>query len=150
MSLPLSVMIWIAAGIEAGIQDWVDMGILLFIQFINAFIGYYEITKASDAGDYIYMHLLHSCLYMIFIYPFCLSLSHVSNPPHVHATVAALKSSLSAKAFAKRDGIFQQVHLTHSLTHSLILSMIGDIVMTLDDEHVRLMLPFWFLETSSL
>ena len=34
---------------EAGIQNFPDMGILLFIQFANASIGYYEITKAGDA-----------------------------------------------------------------------------------------------------
>jgi hypothetical protein len=42
-------MIWIAAIVEAGIENWIDMGILLFIQFANASIGYYEITKAGDA-----------------------------------------------------------------------------------------------------
>jgi hypothetical protein len=42
-------MIWLAAFIEGFIQDWVDMSILLVIQFINASIGYYEITNASDA-----------------------------------------------------------------------------------------------------
>jgi magnesium-transporting ATPase (P-type) len=46
---PMPVMIWIAAIIEAGIQNWLDMAILLLIQFANASIGYYEITKAGDA-----------------------------------------------------------------------------------------------------
>jgi H+-transporting ATPase len=48
---PMPVMIWIAAIIEAAIQNWLDMGILLLIQFANASIGYYEITKAGDAVD---------------------------------------------------------------------------------------------------
>jgi H+-transporting ATPase len=46
---PMPIMIWIAAIIEAGIQNWLDMAILLLIQFANASIGYYEITKAGDA-----------------------------------------------------------------------------------------------------
>ena len=46
---PMPVMIWIAALVEACIQNWSDMGILLFIQFANASIGFYEITKAGDA-----------------------------------------------------------------------------------------------------
>lgn len=45
----MPIMIWIAAITEAGIQNWPDMGILLAIQFINASLGYYEITKAGDA-----------------------------------------------------------------------------------------------------
>jgi magnesium-transporting ATPase (P-type) len=46
---PMPIMIWIAIIIEAGIQNWIDMSILVFIQFANASIGYYEITKAGDA-----------------------------------------------------------------------------------------------------
>lgn len=48
---PMPIMIWIAAIIEAAIQNWIDMGILLFIQFANASIAFYEITKAGDAVD---------------------------------------------------------------------------------------------------
>jgi H+-transporting ATPase len=48
---PMPIMIWIAAIIEAAIQNWIDMSILLFIQFSNASIGYYEITKAGDAVE---------------------------------------------------------------------------------------------------
>jgi H+-transporting ATPase len=46
---PMPIMIWIAVVIEAGIQNFIDMAVLLFIQFANASIGYYEITKAGDA-----------------------------------------------------------------------------------------------------
>ena len=42
-------MIWIAAITEASIKNFTDMGILLAIQFLNASLGYYEITKAGDA-----------------------------------------------------------------------------------------------------
>ena len=42
-------MIWLAAIVEACILNWPDMGILLFIQFANASIGFYEIIKAEDA-----------------------------------------------------------------------------------------------------
>lgn len=48
---PMPIMIWLAAIIEAAIQNWIDMAILLFIQFANASIGYYEITKAGDAVE---------------------------------------------------------------------------------------------------
>ncbi|KXZ56375.1 hypothetical protein GPECTOR_1g332 [Gonium pectorale] len=41
--------IWIAAIIEAAIQNWPDFGILLGIQFINATLGWYETTKAGNA-----------------------------------------------------------------------------------------------------
>jgi len=46
---PMPIMIWIAAIVEAAIQNWIDMGILLGIQFLNASLSYYEITKAGDA-----------------------------------------------------------------------------------------------------
>ena len=45
----MPVMIWMAAIVEAGIGNFPDMAILLFIQFANASIGFYEITKAGDA-----------------------------------------------------------------------------------------------------
>lgn len=48
---PMPVMIWIAAIVEAAILNWIDMSILLTIQFTNASIGYYEITKAGDAVE---------------------------------------------------------------------------------------------------
>ena len=46
---PMPIMIWMAAFVEAAIQNWIDMSVLLGIQFANASIGYYEITKAGDA-----------------------------------------------------------------------------------------------------
>ena len=46
---PMPIMIWLAIIIEAGIQSWDDFGILLFIQFANAGIAFYETTKAGDA-----------------------------------------------------------------------------------------------------
>jgi len=45
----MPIMIWIAAITEAGIQNWPDFAILLAIQFTNASISFYEITKAGDA-----------------------------------------------------------------------------------------------------
>ena len=42
-------MIWVAAVTEAAIENWPDMGILLGIQFLNASLGFYEITKAGNA-----------------------------------------------------------------------------------------------------
>ena len=46
---PMPIMIWLAAIIEAGIENFIDMAILLLIQFANASIGFYEIVKAGDA-----------------------------------------------------------------------------------------------------
>jgi len=46
---PMPIMIWIAVIIEAAIGNYVDMAILLFIQFANAGIAFYETTKAEDA-----------------------------------------------------------------------------------------------------
>ena len=45
----MPIMIWIAAITEAGIRNWPDFAILIAIQFTNASISYYEITKAGDA-----------------------------------------------------------------------------------------------------
>lgn len=46
---PMPIMIWIAVTIEAVIGNWDDFSILLFIQFANAGIAFYETTKAGDA-----------------------------------------------------------------------------------------------------
>jgi H+-transporting ATPase len=46
---PMPIMIWIAIIIEAGIMNWLDMGILLAIQLINASISFYETNKAGNA-----------------------------------------------------------------------------------------------------
>ena len=46
---PMPIMLWIAALIELVIGNYGDMAILLVIQFVNAFISFYETTKAGDA-----------------------------------------------------------------------------------------------------
>lgn len=46
---PMPIMIWIAIIIEIGIQNYLDMGILLAIQFTNASISFYESNKAGNA-----------------------------------------------------------------------------------------------------
>jgi len=46
---PMPIMIWIAIIIEAAITNWLDMGILLVIQFTNASISFYELNKAGNA-----------------------------------------------------------------------------------------------------
>lgn len=48
---PMPIMIWIAVVIEAAITNWLDMGILLAIQFINATIAFYEMVKAGNAVE---------------------------------------------------------------------------------------------------
>ena len=46
---PMPIMIWIAIIIEIAIQNYIDMGILLLIQFANGSISFYEISKAGNA-----------------------------------------------------------------------------------------------------
>ena len=46
---PMPIMIWIAIIIEMAIQNWIDTGILLLIQFTNASISFYESNKAGNA-----------------------------------------------------------------------------------------------------
>jgi magnesium-transporting ATPase (P-type) len=46
---PMPIMIWIAIIIEAILWKWMDMSILLAIQFSNASIAFYETTKSGDA-----------------------------------------------------------------------------------------------------
>ena len=46
---PMPIMIWVAIIIEAAITNWIDMGILLMIQFANASISFYETNKAGNA-----------------------------------------------------------------------------------------------------
>ena len=46
---PVPIMIWFAIIIEAAISNYLDMGILLLIQFTNASISFYETTKAGNA-----------------------------------------------------------------------------------------------------
>merc|ERR1711988_778462 len=48
---PMPIMIFTAAFIEASIGNFPDMCILLFINFANAAIGFYETTKAADAVE---------------------------------------------------------------------------------------------------
>jgi len=45
----MPLMIWVCIIIEMGIQNWLDAGILLIIQMVNATLGWYETVKAADA-----------------------------------------------------------------------------------------------------
>ena len=38
--MPMPIMIWLAVIVEAAIGNWLDMIILLLIQFVNASIGW--------------------------------------------------------------------------------------------------------------
>ena len=57
--MPMPIMIWLAVIVEAAIANWIDMIILLLIQFINASIGWYgspfqcslRCTRVSDRLD---------------------------------------------------------------------------------------------------
>jgi len=46
---PMPVMIWLAIIVESAIGNWIDMIILLVIQFANCSIAFYEMCKAGDA-----------------------------------------------------------------------------------------------------
>lgn len=46
---PMPIMIWLAIIVEVAISNYLDMALLLGIQFTNAFISFYETTKAGDA-----------------------------------------------------------------------------------------------------
>lgn len=46
---PMPIMIWLAIIIELGIGNYIDMAILLVIQFSNASISFYESNKAGNA-----------------------------------------------------------------------------------------------------
>jgi len=45
----MPIMIWIAIIIMLALEHWIDFAILMAIQFINAFLGWYETVKAADA-----------------------------------------------------------------------------------------------------
>ena len=46
---PMPIMIWLAIIIQAVITNWIDMGILLIIQFANASISFYKLNKSGNA-----------------------------------------------------------------------------------------------------
>lgn len=46
---PMPGMIWAAILIEAVRQSWLDFGVLLLLQFINGFVGWYEEKNAGNA-----------------------------------------------------------------------------------------------------
>ena len=48
---PMPIMIWLAVIVEAAISNYIDMAILLVIQFANASIAFYEANQAGDAVD---------------------------------------------------------------------------------------------------
>lgn len=46
---PMPCMIWVAVLVEGVLENWLDMGVLLCLQFLNGGVGLYEATKAADA-----------------------------------------------------------------------------------------------------
>ena len=46
---PMPIMIWMAIAIECAIKDWENVAVLFTLQLLNAFVGWYEDTKAGDA-----------------------------------------------------------------------------------------------------
>ncbi|SPQ97454.1 unnamed protein product (mitochondrion) [Plasmodiophora brassicae] len=46
---PMPIGIWVAIAIECILTNWVDVGVLLALQFINGFVGFYESNKADNA-----------------------------------------------------------------------------------------------------
>ena len=56
----MPMALWIAAIIELSLKNYADGGILLFIQFANATIAWYETIKAADAVEALSKGLLKS------------------------------------------------------------------------------------------
>lgn len=46
---PMPIMIWVAAIVEIVIENYLDMGILIFINLANASLSFYETNKAGNA-----------------------------------------------------------------------------------------------------
>ncbi|KAG5186014.1 H+-exporting ATPase golden alga [Tribonema minus] len=46
---PMPCMIWVAIVVECALTNWVDVGVLCALQFINGFVGFYETNKAGNA-----------------------------------------------------------------------------------------------------
>eukprot|EP00899_Mesostigma_viride_P002122 jgi/Mesvir1/11910/Mv00250-RA.1 len=46
---PMPVMVWIALIVEAGLTNWPDFGVLMFLQLLNGGVGFYETSRAGDA-----------------------------------------------------------------------------------------------------
>jgi len=46
---PMPIMIWVAAIVEIIIENYLDMGILIFINLANASLSFYETNKAGNA-----------------------------------------------------------------------------------------------------
>jgi H+-transporting ATPase len=42
-------MIWVAIIIEIIRLDWLDFGVLIILQFVNGFVGWYEERNAGNA-----------------------------------------------------------------------------------------------------
>jgi H+-transporting ATPase len=73
----MPIMIWMAAIVEAGIENFADMAILLFIQFANATIGFYEITKAGDAVAALKASLQVSVVVVTYILNLLIFMTHI-------------------------------------------------------------------------
>ncbi|CAM9923049.1 unnamed protein product [Heterosigma akashiwo] len=46
---PMPIMIWVAIIIEASLENWTDMYVLIGLQMVNGFVGFYEMAKAANA-----------------------------------------------------------------------------------------------------
>lgn len=42
-------MIWVVIVVEAALQNWLDMSILVALQALNGFVGFFETIKAGNA-----------------------------------------------------------------------------------------------------
>ena len=78
---PMPIMIWIAVIILACIDNFIDMGILLLIQFANATIAYYELSKARKAVESLQSSLSHTGKFIAT--SFSLSPPPPPPPPHL-------------------------------------------------------------------
>ena len=58
---PMAIMIWIAIIVQASIQQFTDLIVLLAILFINSFIAFHETVKAGDAVAALKQTLIPTC-----------------------------------------------------------------------------------------
>jgi hypothetical protein len=69
---PMPIMIWLAIIVEAAITNWLDMGILLGIQFANAAIGWCAVTTLHPCVHEAYVPVIGFCVLVR-----CVGLTHV-------------------------------------------------------------------------
>jgi hypothetical protein len=151
---PMPIMIWIAIIVEAAIQNWLDMGILLGIQFANAFIGWCAARRrglrrswrrsrgffpgCARAASRLLCRAQHArrpaAAAAALPAPARPPPHRPRRPPPRYETtkagdaVAALKASLKPTATAKRDGKWQKIDAGGLVPGDMVLLAAGSAI----------------------